>query len=654
MARIISPASLVLDAGGTPYAPLYDDVYHSRAGGYAQANEVFMAGNRLPQAWGGRQAFAIVEIGFGLGTNFLATWAAWRADPRRPARLDFVAIELHPFNAADLRGWHARDPEIGPLAAQLAAAWPVLTPGIHRIALEQERVVLTLVLDEAGAALANLRLRADAFYLDGFAPARNPEAWSRPVFHGMARLAAPGATVATYTVARMVADGLTAAGFAVRKAPGFGGKRDMLVGQFAPRYRVRRHEPPPAPHWPERHALVIGAGIAGVAAADSLAARGWRVSLLDSAAGLARGGSGTPAGAVHALLARDDSRLARMTRAAFLYMDRRLAQFAPHQAADWYGACGRVDCAADAYEEAQAGAVIAALGLPPDFVRAIDAAAASELAGTRVARGGYWFARGAWLHAGGYCAAVLAARAGRIRLHAGSGVDGLRREGEHWSACDAAGRVLASAPVAVLAAGVDLATIAGAYGSAQVLPLRLVRGQLTGLPAAACRAPRVLVSGEGYCLPPVAGRVWTGASYGPGDADPAVREEEQRSNLRRLAQLLPDNDFGALPADCAGHVGFRAVAPDRLPLVGALPDLRAIMPQAVAYKGEQTHALPRHPGLYVSGGMASRGLTWAALAGETLASLIEGEPPPLEADLLDAVDPARFLQRHLRRAGPAE
>jgi len=658
MPQRISPAVLVLDTDGTPYSPLYRDVYHSWAGGQAQARDLFLGGNHLPGAWGGRPGFTILETGFGLGTNFLATWAAWRADPRRPGRLDFVSIELHPFTAADLLAWHAhdelhardaRDPATALLAAELAAAWPVLTPGVHRLEFEQGALVLTLVLGDAGAMLANLRMAVDAFYLDGFTPPRNPDAWSAQVCKGVARLAAPGATFATYTVARAVADGLRAVGFTARKAPGFGGKRDMLVGEYAPPYRMRRHEPPARPTWPERHALVIGAGIAGVAAADSLARRGWQVILIETAAGVARGASGTPAGAMHPLLARDDSGLARLTRAGFLAMDRHLAALAAQNAPDWFSVCGHLDIASDAKEESRAADLVAALGLPAAFVRAVDVAAASELAGTRLARGGYWFPRGAWLNAAAYCAHVLATHPARIRLLATRAVHAVQAHTQGWAAVDAGGVPIAVAPVLVLAAGLDLARLAEPHAGTGCIPLQRVRGQITGIAERDCRAPRVVVSGDGYCLPPVQGMVWTGASYGPGDDHAGVRESEHQSSLRHLERLLPDNGFDhAMPA-LAGHVGFRAVAPDRMPLVGQVADADVVAAQAASFSGAHLIDLPRRPGLYVSGGMASRGLTWAALAGDILASLIAGEPPPLEADLLDAIDPARFLLQRVRR-----
>jgi tRNA 5-methylaminomethyl-2-thiouridine biosynthesis bifunctional protein len=642
--NILTPARLVLDEAGIPYAPQYGDVYHSRAGGYAQAREVFMAGNGLPQAWAGRRSFVILETGFGLGTNFLATWAAWRADPKRCERLHFVSVERHPFPAADLRAWHGRDEEMASLGGQLADAWPVLTPGLHRIELEQGRVVLTLVLGDALAVLPRLRLRADALYLDGFAPSRNPDLWSAPVFQALAQLAAPGATLATYTIARSVADGLTDAGFEPRRAPGFGGKRDMLLGR---RLGVVAGDTV----WPHRTAMVIGAGIAGITAADSLAARGWEVQVLDSAEHMARGASSTPAGALHALLARDDSRQARFTRAAYLMMGRRLAALAGD--ADWSGKCGRIDCLDDDGSAEGAARVLAGLGFPPAFVRLVDAAEASALAGTRVARGGYWFEGGAWLHAGSFCAALLAARGAGVQWRGGCAVASLRRAGVAWQACDAAGGVIAEAAVVVLAAGLEIGRLAGTADDAQVLPVQRVRGQLTGVPAALARAPNVLVSGEGYCLPAVDGVMWTGASYGPNQDDLTIRPAEHEQNLQRLARLLPDNDFTQAPFAPAGHAGVRAVAPDRMPLAGALPDARAIVAVRHAQGTPDLDALPRLPGLYASGAMASRGLTWAALSADIIASEVAGEPMPVERDLLEAVDPARFLARRLRRGGAA-
>src|SRR5471032_1029598 len=292
------PAVLSFRDNGTPFSPLYNDIYHSAVGGLEQAHYVFLRGNSLPERWQGRRTFTVLETGFGMGINFLVTWAAWRADPSRCERLHFVSTERHPFTLDDLRSVYAAtlsDPGIADLAQTLADAWPMLVPGTHRIEFEDGRVVLTLVLGDAAESLPTLTLCADAFYLDGFAPARNPEIWAPAIFKALARLAGEGATFATYSSAGDLKRALIQNGFEYRKVDGFGWKRAMLVGHFAPRWRVRRYEPPAPLAVEERHAVVIGAGLAGCAVIERLAARGWRITSLERHASVAQDASGNPA-----------------------------------------------------------------------------------------------------------------------------------------------------------------------------------------------------------------------------------------------------------------------------------------------------------------------------------------------------------------------
>jgi tRNA 5-methylaminomethyl-2-thiouridine biosynthesis bifunctional protein len=248
----IEPAALAFDSEGTPYSPAYCDVYHSADSGPGQAHHVFVGGNDLPCRWAGARVFTILETGFGLGLNFLATWREWRADPARCERLHFVSIEKHPFDRAALRTLHLRYPEFAPLAEQLQDAWPPLVPGLQRLHFEGERLTLTLAFGDVALVLPRLRLRADAIYLDGFAPRCNPEMWSAQLMRGLARLARPGTSVATYSSAGVVRQGLEAAGFALEKCPGFGHKREMLRGRFAPRWPPRR-APEAAPALASRH-----------------------------------------------------------------------------------------------------------------------------------------------------------------------------------------------------------------------------------------------------------------------------------------------------------------------------------------------------------------------------------------------------------------
>ncbi|NML32164.1 bifunctional tRNA (5-methylaminomethyl-2-thiouridine)(34)-methyltransferase MnmD/FAD-dependent 5-carboxymethylaminomethyl-2-thiouridine(34) oxidoreductase MnmC [Paraburkholderia antibiotica] len=648
------PAVLAFRDNGSPFSPLYDDIYHSAVGALEQAHYVFLGGNALPERWQRRRIFTVLETGFGMGINFLVTWAAWRSDPSRCERLHFVSTEKHPFSAADLRHVHATtfsDPLVAELADALANAWPMLVPGTHRLEFDDGRVVLTLIFADAAESLPTLRLRADAFYLDGFAPAKNPELWSPAIFKSLARVAGEDATFATYSSAGEIKRALTQCGFEYRKVDGFGWKRAMLVGRFAPRWRVRRYEPP-APFAPlahqERHAVVIGAGLAGCAVIERLAARGWRVSSLERHATLAQDASGNPAGVFHPMISRDDSVASRVTRAGFLYALNRwnALERAGHPLAR--GTQGLLQIAADNAEAHAIGDAIAAFRYPSDYVTPVSATDAARLAGMPLARGGWWFPRGGWIDPASLCAAQFAAAGDLLERHFGVDVARIERSGGEWSVFDVAGKVVARAPVVIVAGAHEAARIAGLHHA----PTRSIRGQLSLLPAASVAPLALPVIGEGYAVPLANGVTLTGATYELDDPDTSLRVEGHRENIERVAQMLPAF-AGALDsaplATLAGRVAFRCVTSDRMPMVGQLADEAAAARDAARLRGAWPLDLPRAEGLYGAFAYGSRGLVWAALGAELIASQIEGEPWPLERDLAEDIDPARFLLRGLRQ-----
>lgn len=174
----LQPARLEFAPDGTPFSAAFGDVYHSAHGGPQQARHVFLGGNDLPQRWQGKDRFVILETGFGLGLNFLATWQAWKNDPLRCRRLHFVSFEKHPFTAADLAIAQGAWPEFAELAGELQQRWPLLTPGVHRLHLAGGQVILTLFFGDATTQLRQVNAAVDAFYLDGFSPAKNPELWT--------------------------------------------------------------------------------------------------------------------------------------------------------------------------------------------------------------------------------------------------------------------------------------------------------------------------------------------------------------------------------------------------------------------------------------------------------------------------------------------
>jgi tRNA 5-methylaminomethyl-2-thiouridine biosynthesis bifunctional protein len=631
----ICPASLEFNACGRPVSAAYGDVYHAAEGGPGQARHVFLGGNGLPSRWAGRDRFVILESGFGTGLNFLATWTAWQTDPHRPAQLHYLALEKHPFRAQDLARLHALWPEFKEQGEQLRGQWPVLTPGFHRLEFAGGGVVLTLMLGEAETGLQRLRARVDAFYLDGFDPKRNPDMWATGLLQHMARLAAADATLATWCVARSVRDALAHAGFATEKCPGFARKRHMLVG----RPSCLASAPAPLATAVTHHALILGAGIAGCALAQRLSTRGWDVVLLDQHTTPAQEGSGNLAGIVRPLLSRDDNLASRLNRACFLHArrawnDLERSGFASRRKLD-----GALQIARDTAHEAMQRSLLAKGDFPGDYVQFLERKAAAELLGWPLAHGGWWFPQGGWASPPSLCQALTAAAGDRLRLQLGRRVAKLEWSGTAWRALDEPGETLAEAPLAILASG----ALAGALPQAAELPIDAVRGQVSHIPAGRLPPLGHALCCEGYLTPALDGVHCLGASYAD-DTGSELQPAEHAGNLARLARILPGAERSLQADELDGRVGFRAATPDRLPLLGALPDADAPLPRHV-----QLRDVPRQPQLYGLLGLGSRGLVWATLLAEALASQLHGDPLPLESDLLDALDPARFRLRKHRR-----
>jgi len=650
MTTILTPATLAFREDGTPFSPAYGDVYHSASGALAQSDSVFLHGNELPARWSGRRVFTVLETGFGMGVNFLTTWQAWREDPARCERLHFVSVEKHPFTRDDLRialGHVVANTPLAARAHELADAWPMLVPGTHRLEFEGGRVTLTLVFGDAAEALPKMWLRADAFYLDGFAPAKNHDLWSPSIFKALARVAGEGATFATWSSAGEVKQGLEANGFEYRKIAGFGSKRAMLAGRFAPRWRVRRYEPPLPVAVQERHAIVVGAGLAGCALVERLAARGWRVTLIERHAAPAREASGNPAGVFHPMISRDDSSASRITRAAYLYALQRWAALEAAGHAPTRQREGLLHLATDDESRAVAAA-LESFGYPNEYAFAVSRERAEQIAGVSVAQGGWFYPLAGAISPASLCSAQCAAAGAQLDARFGTSLARIERAGEAWRAFDDHGALIAEAPVMIFANAYDAVRAA----ALDYAPTRLVRGQLTLVADSPLANLRVPMIGEGYALPLPDRVTLTGATYELDDADDTVRPAGHAKNLQRVAQMLPELEAARDAAhahDYMGRVGFRCVTSDRLPMIGQLGDEAAARLDAERLAGAWPLDLPRAEGLYGAFAYGSRGLVWAALGAELIASQLEGEPWPLERELAEHIDPARFLQRALRQ-----
>ena len=236
----VTPAALQWSSTGAPRSARFGDIYYSDEDGLEESRHVFLRGNDLPARWrawpGGH--FCIAETGFGTGLNFLLTWQAWLALPAPRPRLHYLSCEQFPLQRDDLARALACWPQLAPVAGELLRHYPGLVPGQHRLLLQGGQVTLDLWWADVNTALPDLQGRGlplvDAWYLDGFAPARNESMWRPGVLEAVARLSRPGATFATFTAAGAVRRQLAAAGFTVTKTPGFGRKRECLRGRLEP------------------------------------------------------------------------------------------------------------------------------------------------------------------------------------------------------------------------------------------------------------------------------------------------------------------------------------------------------------------------------------------------------------------------------------
>jgi tRNA 5-methylaminomethyl-2-thiouridine biosynthesis bifunctional protein len=630
------------ERGHTPVAGRFGDVYYSREGGLAESRHVFLTGNKLPQIWQQKDCFCIIELGFGTGLNFLAAWDLWRRTRTPGSRLHYLAVEGFPLTGAELRDCLAPWREVQTFARALAAVYPEPQRGFHRVFPAVDRgeageVALTLLYGDAAEMLSQLEARADVWFLDGFAPDKNPDMWSTEIFAQMARLSKEGAHAASYSVAGTVRRGLDAAGFDVARAPGFGAKREMLRARFRGGAHTSSLQPwfAHAPHSATRgHAAIIGAGLSGAHAAAALGRRGWRTTLIDRHETLAAEASGTPRAVMAPRLTAAPALDGRFYAAAWRYA-----------LAMRNGSHARVgSLQLENEKDAARFAEIAASGvLPSSHLARVDAAEASDIAGLRLQQGGLYFPQGGWQQPREVCAALTAETDLRLGVDAAA----LTHTGGHWRIDDAQGRVIAEADAVVLANAHGL----GRFRESAWLPLEARRGQLTLAPTnARAAALRTVLLYGGYLTPAHHGVHLLGATFDM-ETGTDVRAGDHLRNLEELARVVPGL-FTPAP-DLGGFAAVRCMSPDHLPMVGPLPERGAYLEDFANLRhGHPWARYPNaryHSGLYVLTALGARGAVAAPLAAELLACHVTGEPWPLERDLVTALHPARFLVRELKR-----
>lgn len=649
-----TPAQLDWTPSGHPLSREFGDVYFAEHG-LAESRHVFIEQNDLATRFAELaqdDRLVIGETGFGTGLNFLCAWQCFARTAKAGARMQFVSVEKYPLKRDDLARALALWPELGEFSAALLGQYVAVHEGFQRLVFDGGRVTLTLLIGDAQEQLPRLDGPVDAWFLDGFAPARNPDMWTSELFAELARLAAPGATLGTFTSTGWVRRGLAAVGFKMKRVAGIGNKWHVSKGRFL---GLTETDPltvkpwfnrPPA-HGGERHALVVGAGLAGCATAASLAARGWRVSLLERHGAIAEEASGNPQGVLYLKLSAHGTALSQLIVAGFGHTRRLLERL--QRGHDW-DSCGVLQLAFD--EKEQQRQQVLAQAFDPALLHCLDRVQAERAAGISLDSGGLFYPEGGWVHPPALCRQFSAHP--RVALLPHRQVLQLRKVDNQWQAWDDQ-HLLATAPVVVLACAAHVK----AFEQTAELPLKRIRGQITRLAETSDSAAlATVVCAEGYVAPARLGEHTLGASFDFHSDDLNPSTAENLSNLALLKAISPDLlqrlDASALDAEqLQGRAGFRCTSPDYLPIIGPVADSAAFA-ERYAILAKDARQAPDTPcpwldGLYVNSGHGSRGLITAPLSGELVAAWLDNEPLPLPRDVAEACHPNRFLVRRLVR-----
>ncbi len=679
-------AQVHFNESGTPVADHFDDVYFSNDSGIDETQHVFVAGNDLAERWQQwrNPTFVIAETGFGTGLNFLVAMRAFNefraANPDHPLkRLYFITTEKFPLPQQDMQRALEAFPALKDEAQALASLYPMGLEGCHRLHFDNHSTTLDLWIGDVHELLPQWHSPEngliDAWFLDGFAPSKNPDMWTDALFSQMARLSKTGTTFGTFTAAGIVKRGLAGVGFTIKKRNGFGRKRDMLTGVFDQDNENVQHKLrlPAGPY--HRYAndsldktskvAVVGSGLAAATACLALVKRGISTTLYFDGDTLASGASGNPQGGFYPQLHSEASIASRIQAHSFLY-----ARQAYDHTIEHAKACGLADVAHDfcgviqlSFNDKVAerqNKLAAADVWPEALIKPVDSKEVSDIANLALPYSGLYIGLGGWLSPPQLVTAMIeeALQSGKLTLKPNhiyvshEAVETTKQQVRiRFNLDSAENEEVIAADHLILALG------AGAVNASDFnsLSLRPVRGQVEAIPTQMpIEQLNTVLCHKGYMTPVFEGRHALGSTYVKNDLSTDVRSDETEMNLATHEQALANTDIvQALQHDGKARAATRLGSPDHQPVVGALHNFDSLKEHyTMLGVGKPLTSAPVLPSSVVSTltCLGSRGLTTAPLMAEVLVSSLCKEPLPLSNDLLNAVNTSRFMTREAIRS----
>lgn len=669
---------------GTPISAQFDDVYFNSENGLAESEYVFLQGNDLAERWQQvcdkpSSEFVIAETGFGTGLNFLLCYLLHhKLFSNKPNhRLHFISFEKYPLNPKDLQTSLACWPQLQQPLSLLLEQYPSALKGCHRLSFNQGKITLDLYLGDINTQIPTLFTPdiglVDAWFLDGFAPSKNTSMWNDDVFAHMQRLSKAQATVATFSCARLVKDGLINAGFRLNKRKGFGKKREMLCATLIDKKPITRKTPfyfrAPGNINPSRPIAIIGGGIASAALSYALAQHGISSDIICQDNKLGQGASKNRQGALYPLLQADDNALSEFYAHSFLFARRQYQQLLKLGFDFDHDFCGVLLQNFDDKSAKQQNSLENS-GLWRSLYRKVDNQQASNIAQMPLPFGGHFIEKGGWISPQSLINAYLKAANSlqTVNCILNTQITALQIEAQtDWrlnnDKCYQA---------VVLCAGFDTSKLRIDSSirqdetpnenlvNNQGFELSPIRGQVSHLPQNQHSAPMATVlCNQGYTTPSVDGIHCIGASFIKGDQNTELRNIEHQRNLQRFKSGFGQQPWlNQLKTPANGQVATRCVSIDHLPIVGAMPDKPAYQHTYQdlwkGFKPERYNRPTSHHNLYVLTALGARGLCSAPLCASILAAQITNRPYPVSERVLNALNPGRSLIKSLKTKGVAK
>lgn len=655
-----------------------------------------LEGNDLFQRWQALDSrtntnFVIAETEFGTGHNFLAAAALWLRCAPVTAKLHFIALEAAPLCQADLKQALQKASPDSELADQLVAQYPILSPGFHRLFIAEQRICLTLIFVDADTALGEglTQLRPSchpctqhikAFSVDAwFLSSTLPETLREHIKH----LSDVRTTLVSLKADEPTKKQLENIGFTFNNVNSSIGKHDLLSGQWRAakagtqaalekppsqehkhkHKRKSQHQLPwhigSTPHHSHsRHAAIIGGGIAGCTTAAALAQRGWRVTLYERHNQLANEGSGNPQGIIYPKLSPQSSPLSRINLTAIQFASRYYQRYwqAPVKQTCFGQQCGVLVLPENEKETAAFKTIADHFKQQKDFIQLLDKSQIEKISGLAInASSGLYYPQLGWINPPSVCRALIDDPLIDVKQ---ADITALTYDStsSSWQLSNADKGCFAIADTVVLATS----TATGQFSQTDHLPIKAIRGQISITPSggnpANTQSLKTVLCGAGYIAPAENAQHTFGASYNLKYSGLEIRSEDHQHNidlLEKSATGLPATLHIPSADKLDGRAALRCTTLDYLPIIGPAPKVDAFLEDYADLRRDASTdiATPGQywPGLFIHCGLGSRGLSYAPLGAELLASHINGEPPPLEQELLTALNPARFIIRDLKR-----